>query len=71
MKTVVNLSEDDRKFIEGLLNDTKDDFARAFREIAKSETLKGKRKLVSHWLQLAELLHAKHEVLEEEGGTSC
>lgn len=68
MKTVVNLTKENRKFIEDLLNETKEDFGRAFHELAKSDSIKGKRKLVSHWLQLSELLHLKYDDIEEEGG---
>lgn len=61
MKYVVRMSEEQRQFIVALLSETKDDFVRAFRDLAKSGSIKGKRKFASDWISLAELAFAKAE----------
>ena len=65
MKTVSNMSEEQRQFIAALLSDTKDDFVRAFRDLAKSESVKGKRKFASDWISLAELAFCKNIIVED------
>lgn len=64
MKKVCNMSNEERQFVLGLLNMTKDDFKRAFVELSKSESMKGKRKFVSYWCELAELVFAAEEESE-------
>ena len=70
MKYVVNMTKEQRQFIVALLSETKDDFVRAFRDLSKSDSIKGKRKFASDWISLAELAFAKAEdyVKVEEGG---
>lgn len=70
MKYVVRMSEEQRQFIVSLLSETKDYFVHAFRDLAKSGSIKGKRKFASDWISLAELVFAKAEEDDkpEEGG---
>lgn len=56
MKKVCDMSKEDREFVLRLLHITKDDFERAFQDLAKSDSLKGKRRFVSYWCELAELV---------------
>ena len=73
MKYVVRMSEEQRQFIVALLSETKDDFVRAFRDLSKSDSIKGKRKFASDWISLAELVFAKagEDDKPGEGGASC
>lgn len=66
MKKVCNMSFEDRQFVLKLLHATKDDFERAFQDLAKSDSIKGKRRFVANWCELAELAFGQPE--EEEGG---
>lgn len=59
MKKVCDMSKEDREFVLRLLHITKDDFERAFQDLAKSDSLNGKRKFVSFWCELAELAFTK------------
>lgn len=68
MKKVCDMSKEDREFVLRLLHITKDDFERAFQDLAKSDSLKGKRRFVSYWCELAELAFTKAEDDKEEGG---
>jgi len=67
MKYVINMTEEQRQFIVALLSETKDDFVHAFRDLSKSDSIKGKRKFASDWISLAELAFPK----SEEGGEQC
>ena len=67
MKTVLNMCEEDRQFLINLLRDTRDYFGRAFKDLAKVDTLKGKRKFTSQWCILAELAFAKPDTESEKG----
>ena len=69
MKYVVRMSEEQRLFIEGLLSETREQFAQSFRQIAASTTQKGCRKFAAYWLTLAELAFRKNVVTDEEGGS--
>ena len=70
MKYSVRMTEVPRKFIIGLLSETKDDFVRAFRDLSKSCSVNGKRKFASDWISLAELAFSKveKEDVEEKRG---
>lgn len=59
MKTVVNLNEEQRKFINDLLKETQKEFREAFLEMAKSDVKKDRRRFVGHYLTLTELLLQK------------
>lgn len=63
----IDISIEDRKYILGLLHETKDEFKRAFNDLSKSETIKGERRFVGYWCSLAELAFTK----SEEGGEQC
>lgn len=65
MKITVNLTEEQRQFIEGLLSDTQQQFADAFRDMANDKSAKSRRKFVGHWISLTELTARKHI---EKGG---
>ena len=65
MKIVINLNEEEQQFIRGLLSDTREQFAQAFRDLAKSESVKGKRKFASDWISLAELAFCKNIIVED------
>lgn len=56
MKTVINLNEEEQQFIRGLLSDTREQFAQAFRDLAKSESKKDRRKFVAYRVTLTELI---------------
>jgi hypothetical protein len=64
------MTEEQRQFIVALLSETKDDFVRAFRDLSKSDSIKGKRKFASDWISLAELAFTKSEENDkpEKGG---
>ena len=66
MKKVCDMSKEDREFVLRLLHITKDDFERAFQDLAKSDSLKGKRRFVSYWCELAELAFTKAEDDKDE-----
>lgn len=70
MKIVVNINdEEQRKFIEGLLGETREQFAKSFRELAKNcNSKKDHRKFVSNWVSLAELTYRKNVITEKKGG---
>ena len=70
MKYVVNMTEEQRQFIVALLSETKDDFVRVFRDLSKSDSIKGKCEFASGWISLAELAFTKveKEDVEKNGG---
>lgn len=59
MKTVVNLNDEERLFIKRLLSETREQFAQAFRDLAKSDTKKDRRKFIAYSITLAELVTPK------------
>lgn len=61
MKKVCHMSNEDRQFVLKLLHITKDDFERAFQDLAKSDSIKGKRKFAAYWCELAELAFTEAE----------
>ena len=61
MKKVSHMSNEDRQFVLRLLHITKDDFQRAFEDLAKSDTLKGKRRFATCWCELAELAYTESD----------
>lgn len=61
MKKVCHMSNEDRQFVLKLLHITKDDFERAFQDLAKSDSIKGKRRFAAYWCELAELAFTEAE----------
>lgn len=70
MKKVCDMSKEDREFVLRLLHITKDDFERAFLDLAKSDSIKGKRRFAAYWCELAELAFTKTEDDNEKGGAA-
>lgn len=56
MKAVITLNDELRQSIELLLEDTQHEFEKSFRELSVSKSTKDKRRFVSYWLTLAELI---------------
>lgn len=71
MKAVVNMSQEQRQFLKGLLSDTKENFKKAFLDLANSPSKKDQRKFVAYWTTLAELACRKNVYTDKEqkGGT--
>lgn len=66
MKTVVYITEEQRQFLEGLLAETREQFARSFRELANNcSSKKDHRKLVAYWSTIADLAFCKNIIVED------
>ena len=70
MKKVCNMNREERQFVLNLLHMTKDDFQRAFIDLSKSESIKGERRFVAYWCELAELVFAEVGEPDEKGGAA-
>ena len=65
MKTVVNITEEQRQFLEGLLTETREQSARSFRELANNcNSKKDHRKLVAYWSAIADIAFCKNIIVE-------
>ena len=69
MSKTLRICEEDRQYIIEILRETKDNFRRAFNDLSKSSSTKGKRKFVSYWCNLAELAFGKPDTDDGKGGS--
>lgn len=67
MKTVVYITEEQRQFLEELLTETREQFARSFRELANNcNSKKDHRKLVAYWSTVADIAFCKNIIVGEK-----
>ncbi len=71
MKTVVNISDEQREFIKGILNESREQFKKSFLEMACSDSPKRRDKFVAHYTLLAELAYIQSKETQRKGGEPC
>ena len=62
------LTHDQAQFIHGLLSETREEFRKAFLEIAKSDNRKDRRKFVALYANLHDFVMPKPMQQQEKGG---